>query len=113
MFGDLGKIMKIVGQMKAKMPEVREKLANSQYTAEAGGGVVRATVNGKMELVDLKISSEALADPELSADVEMLEDLIKAAIATAQQKAANAADEAMKELTGGMDISGLDSMLGI
>ncbi len=113
MFGDLGKIMKIVGQMKAKMPEVREKLANSQYTAEAGGGVVRATVNGKMELVDLKISSEALADPELSADVEMLEDLIKAAIAAAQQKAANATDEAMKELTGGMDISGLGGMLGI
>ncbi len=109
MFGDLGKIMKIAGQMKAKMPQVQEKLAVSEYTADSGGGAVRATVNGRMALVDLKIDEQVLRDDEM--DGEMLCDLVKAAIAAAQQKAAYAAAEAMKELTGGMDIPGLDKMI--
>ena len=109
MFKDLGKIMKIAGQMKSKMPEMQEKLANSEYTAEAGGGVVCATVNGRMGLVDLKIDKALLADEKT--DVEMIEDLVKASVATAQKKAAEAAAEAMKELTGGMDIPGLDQMM--
>ncbi len=105
MFGDLGKIMKIAGQMKEKMPEMQEKLLASEFTAQAGGGAVSATVNGKLALVDIKISPEALTDGE------MLGDLIKAAITAAQQQAAEAAAEAMKELTGGMNIPGMPSML--
>jgi len=108
MFGDLGKIMKIAGQMKMKMPEVQARLEASEYTAEAGG-VVRATVNGKLAVTDIKIDPKAAG--ELSDDVEMLEDLIKAAVAAAQRKAAEAAAEAMKELTGGMDIPGLDGII--
>ena len=109
MFGDLGKIMKIAGQMKSKMPEMKQKLADSVYTAEAGGGAVTATVNGKLALIDLQIGPDVLADSEM--DAEMLADLIKAAVAAAQKTAGEAAAEAMKELTGGMDLPGLDGLL--
>lgn len=107
MFGDIGKMLKVVGEIKTKLPEMKAKLAAAEFSAEAGGGVVRATVNGQMVLLDIKIDKELLGD----GDVEMLEDLVKAGIATAQEKAAVAADQAMKELTGGMDIPGLEGLL--
>ena len=109
MFGDLGKIMKIAGEMKKRMPEMKEKLASTSYTAQSGEGMVTATVNGKLQLTDLKLSPQLLVDgaPELS----MLEDLIKAAISAAQAEAAQAAQEAMKELTGGMDLPGMDGLM--
>ncbi len=107
MFGDIGKIMKLAGQMKQKMPEMKEKLANSQYTAEAGA--VSATVNGKLQLTDLKFSERLHGDGDLS--VEMLEDMVKAAVSAAQAQAAQAAEDAMKELTGGMDLPGLADMM--
>jgi DNA-binding YbaB/EbfC family protein len=109
MFGDLGKIMKLAGEMKRKMPEMRERLAAAEYTAQAGGGVVQATVNGKMMLTDLKLSEQLLSDGDLS--LEMLEDLIKAAVSSAQAQAADAAEAAMKELTGGMDLPGLGDLM--
>jgi len=104
MLGDLGKIMKMAGQMKSKMPEIQQKLADAKFTAKSGG-VISATVNGKMELVDVKIDRGQIGD--LGGDVEMLEDLIKAAVSAAQQKAALAAAEAMKDLAGEIGIPGL------
>ncbi|MFP4356426.1 MAG: YbaB/EbfC family nucleoid-associated protein [Phycisphaerae bacterium] len=109
MFGNIGKMMKLAGEMQQKMPEMQEKLANSSYSADAGGGAVTAIVNGKMQLTDLAIQPDVLAD----ADAAMIEDLIKAAISAAQTQAAQAAKEAMEELTGGMDIPGLGGMLGM
>jgi len=109
MFGDLGKIMKMARDMKQKAPAMREELANRQFTASAGGGAVSATVNGSMGLTDLTIDPEALAD----ADAEMLADLVKAAVAAAQQQAKQAAVEMMQELTGGMDLPGMDGMEGL
>ncbi len=112
MFGDIGKIMKMAGEMKTKMPEMKAKLEASQHTASAGGGAVIAKVNGKMALIDIKIDPNLLAgqaDGEM--DIEMLEDLVKAAVAAAQEQAAAAAKQAMQELTGGMDIPGLGEML--
>jgi len=109
MFGDLGKIMKLAGEMKRKMPEMRERLAASEYTAQAGGGMVQAVVNGKMQLTDLNLSEQLLADGDLS--LEMLEDLVKAAVSSAQAQAAQAAEEAMKELTGGVDLPGLEDLM--
>lgn len=105
MFGSLAKMMKIAGEMKTKMPELQAKLAASEFTAEAGGGAVRATVNGKGLLVDLKIDKSVLADGDV--DASMLEDLIKAAVSSAQTDAAKAAKEAMTELTGGIEIPGM------
>ena len=109
MFGDIGKIMKLAGEMKRKMPEMKAKLAASQYTAEVGGGMVLATVNGKMQLSDLKLSQNLLEDGDLSLD--MLEDMVKAAVSAAQAKAAEAAEEAMKEMTGGMNLPGMDGLM--
>ena len=98
-------MMKIAGEMKTKMPELQQKLASSEFTAEAGGGAVTATVNGKLQLVDLKIDKSVLADDDV--DASMLEDLIKAAVASAQTDAAQAAKQAMAELTGGIEIPGM------
>jgi len=112
MLGNIGKLMKIAGEMKTKMPEMQAKLAASEYTSSVGGGAVSATVNGKMALVDVKIDPNLLAgqtDGEM--DIEMLEDLIKAAVAAAQEQATTAARQAMQELTGGMDIPGLGDMM--
>jgi DNA-binding YbaB/EbfC family protein len=102
MFGDIGKLMKMASEMKRRMPEMQEKLAATSYTARAGGGAVEATVNGKLALVELKIDPSVLADGQL--DAAMLEDLVKAAVSSAQQQATAAAAEAMKELTGGMEL---------
>ena len=105
MFGDignLGKLMKLAGEMKRRMPEVQAKLAASEFSADAGGGVVSATVSGKLLIKDVKIDPQLLADATM--DAGMLEDLIKAAMAAAQEKAATAAAEALKEITGGMEL---------
>lgn len=107
MFGDIGKIMKLAGEMKQKMPAMKDKLANTEYTAQAGG-VVTATVNGRMQIVDITFDEQLGQGP---ADLPMLEDLVKAAVSAAQQQAALAAEQAMKELTGGMDIPGLSDGL--
>jgi DNA-binding YbaB/EbfC family protein len=110
MFSDMGKILRLAGQMKQKLPQFREQLARSEYTAEVGDGAVRATVNGRLELVDIKIRPDALG-AEGGIDTEALEDLVKAGVSAAQRKAAAAVKEAMKQLTGGMDLPGMDGML--
>lgn len=108
MFGDFGKMMKVAMQVKQRLPEVQAKLESSTFEAAAGGGAVTAAVNGKMKLVDLKINPELL---DGTLDVAMLEDLVKAAVSAAQTKAADAAREAMAELTGGMSLPGMDAMM--
>lgn len=100
MFGDIGKLMKMVAVVKVKLPEMKAKLAETLYTAEAGGGAVIATVSGALKLVELNISKEALAE----GDPGLLADMVKAAVSAAQAKAADAASAAMKELTAGMGI---------
>jgi DNA-binding YbaB/EbfC family protein len=102
MFGDIGKMLKMVGEMKKRMPEMQARLAVAEYTAQAGGGTVKATVNGKMALVGLQIAPAAMSDA--LNDPGLLEDLVKAAVAAAQSQASEAAAAAMKELTGGMDL---------
>ena len=108
MLGNIGKMMKLVGELKTRLPEMQKKLDEGKFTASAGGGVVKATVTGKMRIVGIKLDKELLAD----IDAEVLEDLIKAAVAAAQGEAADAAKAAMKELTGGVEIPGLGGMLG-
>jgi nucleoid-associated protein EbfC len=105
MFGDLGKIMKLAGEMKKKMPELKQQLAETTYTAQAGGGAVQATVTGRLELADLTFGEEIRSNPP---DWDMLEDLIKAAVSAAQAQAVQAAQDAMQELAGGMDLPGMD-----
>ena len=113
MFGGLGKLGDLAGMMKqakemqSKMKEMQEGLSNARYEAESGGGVVKATVSGKMDLINIKISPEVVKD----GDVEMLEDLVQSAVSAAQRKAAEGAKEEMQKMTGGMNIPGLSDML--
>jgi hypothetical protein len=108
MFGNIGKMMHLVGELKTRLPEMQKKLNEGRFTASVGGGVVKATVSGKMRIVGVELDRELLAD----VGPEVLEDLIKAAVHEAQEQAAAAAKAAMKELTGGAEIPGLGGLLG-
>jgi DNA-binding YbaB/EbfC family protein len=99
----LGNIMKQAQQMQAKMARIQQELETREVEATAGGGMVTARVNGKQQLLDLKIEKEVV-DPE---DVDMLQDLILAAINEALQKSQQMVQEEMSKVTGGMNIPGL------
>lgn len=109
MFGDLGKIMKMAKDMRERMPAMQEELANKEFTADAGGGAVRATVSGRGELLRVRIDPEVVRD----GDVELLEDLVKSAVSAAQSQATLAAAEMMQQITGGLQLPpGLEGLLG-
>ena len=96
-------MMKQVQKMQQEMERMQEEQENKTFTAKAGGGMVTATVNGKHEVLDLKINPEAV-DPD---DVEMLQDMVIAAVNEAMRTADNEAAQNMSRLTGGMNLGGL------
>ena len=96
-------MMKQAQKMQQEMIRMQQEQEAKTFTAKAGGGMVAATVNGKHELVELQINPEAV-DPD---DVEMLQDMIMAAVNEAMRTADNAASENMSRLTGGMNLGGL------
>jgi DNA-binding YbaB/EbfC family protein len=100
---NFGNIMKQAKKMQEKMLELQEGLAAKTVEATAGGGMVAVTVNGKFELISLKIEKEVV-NPE---DVEMLQDLIVAAVNEGVRKAQEMAAAEMSKITGGMQIPGL------
>ncbi len=100
----LGDMMKQVQKMQAKMEEIQAELAEERIEATSGGGMVKAIVNGKQEIIEIKIEKEVV-DPD---DVEMLEDLIVAALNQALEKAQELAADRMSALTGGLKIPGLN-----
>ena len=83
--------------------KMQQELESKEYDATAGGGMVKAVVNGKHELLSLSIHPEAV-DPE---DVEMLQDMVVAAVNEAMRKAEAEAAQNMSKLTGGLNIPGL------
>lgn len=85
------------------MEEMQENLANEEISATAGGGAVRATVNGNKELISIDLDKDAV-DPD---DVEMLEDLIVAAVNEALRNAESKMSSQMGKFTGGLNIPGL------
>jgi hypothetical protein len=97
---NLGNLMKQAQEMQSKMGELQERLAEAVLTGNAGGDMVRVTVNGRNEVRAVKIDP-ALAKPE---DVEMLEDLLVAAFADARVKVEARMREEMSKLTGGIDL---------
>ena len=97
---NLGQLMKQAQQMQAKMAEMQEQLGQMEVEGAAGGGLVKAVVTGKGEVKKLKLEP-SLVDPK---EVEVLEDLIVAAINDARGKAETAAAEEMKKLTGGLNL---------
>ena len=102
MFGNMGDLMKKAQEMQKKMAEAQEKLAEIEVEGQSGGGMIRVTMNGKSELKGLKID-KSLVDPE---DVEVLEDLILAAVNDGKTKAEEKAAEEMSKVTGGMGMPG-------
>ena len=100
---NMNNMMKQAQKMQQDMLRMQQELEEQTYSASAGGGVVEATVSGKNRVTAIKIAPEAV-DPD---DVEMLEDLIVAAIGEAMNKAESAASEQMKKITGGMSIPGM------
>ena len=99
-------LMKQAQKMQQDMLRMQEEMENKTYTATAGGGMVSATVNGKHEVLNLEIKPDAV-DPE---DVEMLQDMIIAAVNEAMRAADADAANNMSRLTGGMNLGGLGGL---
>ncbi len=98
-----GNLVRQAQQLQAKMVKVQEEMATRTVEASAGGGMVTAVANGKQELISIRLEKEVV-NPE---DLEMLQDLIVAAVNAALKKAQEMVSEEMKKLTGGMNIPGL------
>ncbi|MBM3692934.1 MAG: YbaB/EbfC family nucleoid-associated protein [Actinomycetota bacterium] len=101
-------MMRQVQKMQADMAAAQEALANETVEASSGGGMVTATVTGTGELRKVTIAPEVV-DPD---DVEMLEDLVVAAVVEAMRMAQDRAAERMGGLTAGLDLGGLGGLLG-
>ncbi len=105
--GNLAGLLKSAKDLQSNMAAMQAELAAKRYSAEAGAGQVRATVDGKAVLVDIKIA------PEATGDVELLEDLVKAAVGAAVRRSQEALREEMSKLTGGMALPpGIADMFG-
>ncbi len=98
--GNLGDLMNKARQMQDQMKSMQEELGKKQVTADAGGGMVQATVNGRLELVKLHIDKEKV---DLG-DTELLEDLIVAAVHGAQSRAAEMMKTEMQKMTGDLGL---------
>ena len=96
-------MMKQAQKMQQEMLRMQQEMETKTYTAAAGGGMVKATVNGKHEVVDLQINPEAV-DPD---DVEMLQDRVMAAVNEAMRTADTESANNMSRLTGGLNLGGL------
>lgn len=101
--GNIGNMMKQAQKLQAKMVEMQAELADKTVEATAGGGMVKVVANGKQQILSLSIEKEVV-DPE---DVEMLQDLITAAVNDALAKSQEMVSSQMSKITGGMNIPGL------
>ena len=97
------KMMKEVQKMQAEMTRVQEELGNKTVEATAGGGVVKVVINGHLEIKEITIEPIAV-DPD---DLEMLEDLVMAAVNEAIRLAQEMSASEMEKVAGGLDLAGL------
>ncbi|OQX85112.1 MAG: YbaB/EbfC family nucleoid-associated protein [Candidatus Latescibacteria bacterium 4484_7] len=100
---DLGKILKQAKEMQDKIAVMNAKLAERTVEASSGGGMVTVTMNGRHEVVSIKIDPEVVNKD----DVEMLEDLVLAAVNEARGKVEEMVKEEMNNLAGGLPLQGL------
>ena len=98
---DFQQLMKLSQQLQSKMTELQESLESTTLTASSGGGMVTVTVDGKGQVKQVKIDPTCVD----ARDVEMLEDLVLAAITEAQAKAQGAYEKEMRKATGGLPMS--------
>lgn len=106
---NVNKMMAQVQKMQQEMQQAQEDLAKETITASAGGGVVKATMTGSQELVSIEIAPEAV-DPE---DVEMLQDMILAAVNEAMTSSQEMASKKLGGITGGLGDLGIPGMPGL
>jgi DNA-binding YbaB/EbfC family protein len=99
----LGNIMKQAQQMQQRIARVQQELEGREVEATSGGGMVTAVVTGKMQLVNLKIEKDVV-DPE---DIEMLQDLVSAAVNEALKQSQEMMQQEMGKVTGGMNLPGM------
>jgi len=100
---NFGSMMKQAQKMQTKMAAMQEELKNEQLEASAGGGMVKVKITGDVQVVSITIDPAAV-DPE---DVEMLQDMVTAAVNEAIRSAQELAAARMNDITGGMNIPGL------
>ncbi|MFI5367303.1 MAG: YbaB/EbfC family nucleoid-associated protein [Candidatus Binatia bacterium] len=100
----LGNIMKQAQELQERLGQIQEQAAAQTVEASAGGGMVTAVVSGRLEVVSLRIDPEVLK----SGDIEMLQDLVMAAINQGIRNAQAMVAEEMKKVTGGLKIPGLN-----
>ena len=100
---DIGKLLKQAQQMQAKMAQMQAELAEKSVEASAGGGMVKVVMNGRHEIVSVSIDPEVV-DPQ---DVEMLEDLVAAAVTEAANRVEEMVRDEMSSITGGMPLPGM------
>ena len=99
----MGNMMKQAQKLQNKMMKLQEELSSKTIEASSGGGMVKVVANGKQQIVSIDIEKEVV-DPE---DVEMLQDLVLAAVNDALTKSQEMVSQEMGKLTGGMNIPGL------
>ncbi len=104
--GGMSGLMRQAQRMQKRMLEVQEDLKHLTIEAQVGGGMVTVVANGHQEIISITIAPEVV-DPE---DVEMLEDLVRAAVNEARRKSQELAAEEMEKLTGGFNIPGLPGL---
>ena len=98
-----GNMMKRIQQMQADMENVQQEVGATEFTASAGGGAVEVLVNGSHEILSIKIQPDVV-DPE---EIEMLEDLLIAALNESIKKANDAMEQGIERAKGGLSIPGL------
>jgi len=101
--GGMAQLMKQANQMQIKMKKAQEELAKREFEGTSGGGAVKAVVTGEHLIANLTIDNEVMR----AGDAEMLQDLIKAAVNDAVQKAKKTSQEEMEKITGGLGVPGL------
>jgi hypothetical protein len=100
--GGMGDILKQAQKMQQRLLEIQQELKQRVVEGSAGGGMVRVAVNGEQQVLSVKVDPQA-ASPE---DVELLEDMVLAAVNQALEKARQMAQEEMAKVTGGLQLPG-------
>ena len=100
---NMNQLMKQAQQMQAKMTILQKELETREVEASSGGGMITARVNGKQELLSIKINPECV-DPS---DVEMLEEMVMTSVNQALKESSEMVSNAMSKVTGGMNIPGM------
>jgi nucleoid-associated protein EbfC len=103
MSSGLGSMLKKAQEMHSKISQLQEAMAEKRVETSSGGGMVSVVMSGKQEILSIRIDPEVISKE----DVEMLQDLIRAAVNEAIRKSQEMVTEEMKKITGGLSIPGL------